>query len=67
MEHAGFWIVLITILGQQQNMRSIGILIFKKRKKRVNIPIPSFYFFFAGAFLSSFFAGFLATVLTLGI
>ena len=41
--------------------------VFQKRKKRVNMPMPRFYFFFAGAFLTSFLAGFFATVITLGI
>jgi hypothetical protein len=34
----------------------------KKRKKRISNPIPRFYFFFAGAFLTSFLAGFFAIV-----
>jgi hypothetical protein len=30
------------------------------------MPLPRVYFFFAGAFFSSFFAGFLAIVITSG-
>jgi len=39
----------------------------KEKNREVNVPIPKFYFFFAGAFFSSFFgSGFLATSLTSG-
>jgi len=38
----------------------------KEKNREVNVPIPKFYFFFAGAFFSSFLTGFLATTLTSG-
>jgi hypothetical protein len=39
----------------------------KEKNREVNVPIPRVYFFFAGAFFSSFFgSGFLATTLTSG-
>ena len=42
-------------------------MVFIKKKKRVNMPSPRFYFFFAGAFLAAFLAGFFATFIFLGI
>jgi len=38
----------------------------KEKNSEVNIPIPRAYFFFAGAFFSSFLTGFLAIKLTSG-
>ena len=39
----------------------------KEKNREVNVPIPRVYFFFAGAFFSSFFgSGFLATNITSG-
>jgi hypothetical protein len=37
-----------------------------KKNSEVNIPVPRVYFFFAGAFFTSFLAGFLAIKITSG-
>jgi hypothetical protein len=33
----------------------------KEKNREVNVPMPRFYFFFAGAFFTSFLTGFFAT------
>jgi hypothetical protein len=38
----------------------------KEKNREVTMPLPRVYFFFAGAFFSSFLTGFLATKLTSG-
>jgi hypothetical protein len=44
-----------------------NLKLFKKEKREINVLIPRFYFFFAGAFFTSFLAGFLAINITSGI
>jgi len=38
----------------------------EKKKREVNVLVPRFYFFFAGAFFTSFLAGFFAIKITSG-
>jgi hypothetical protein len=52
----------------QESWRVSPLLGEEKREKgEVNVPMPRVYFFFAGAFLTSFLTGFLATDITSGL
>jgi hypothetical protein len=42
------------------------LALLKKKNSEVNIPIPRVYFFFAGAFFTSFLTGFFAIKTTSG-
>jgi hypothetical protein len=51
----------------QESWRASPLLDEEKREKgEVNVPMPRVYFFFTGAFLTSFLTGFLATNTTSG-
>jgi hypothetical protein len=53
--------------GNNELIRMLASLKGQTKKKReVNVPMPRVYFFFAGAFFSSFLTGFLATEITSG-
>jgi hypothetical protein len=60
------WILGLAIAFKYR-IKPLDISVFLKKNREVNVPKPRFYFFFAGAFFSSFFgSGFLATNITSG-